>query len=451
MKSKRVAETDIDQNHTEVILDSIADGVFTVDQDFQITSFNKAAEKITGVTREEAIGSTCRDVFHSNICDSRCVLKTSIEMNQPITNQSIYIVNADGKQIPISISAAPLKDVDGNIIGGVETFRDLSEIAELRKQLEKQYSFQDIISKNKQIQKLFDILPDIAESDSTVLILGASGTGKELFARAIHNLSHRNKKPLIVVNSGALPDTLLESELFGYKAGAFTDAKKDKPGRFELAEGGTIFLDEIGDISSALQVKLLRVLQDKIYEPLGAVESVKADVRIIAATHQDLPRLVEESIFREDLYYRLNVVTIKLPSLSLRKEDIPLLIDHFISRFSRLKQKNIVGVSDEVLSILMRYKFPGNIRELENIIEYAFILCRGDIIHVQHIPEQLQPISALEQQELTSGLTLQAVQKRAIEQALIRNNWKKMATARELNIDKGTLRRMIQRLGIKKD
>lgn len=446
-----MAEADINKNHTEVILDSIADGVFTVDQDFRITSFNKAAEKITGVPREDAIGSTCRDVFHSNICDSKCVLKRSIEINQPISNQSIYIVNADGEQIPVSISAAPLKDAAGNIIGGVETFRDLSEVAELRKQLEQKYSFQDIISKNKQIQKIFDILPDIAESDSTVLILGESGTGKELFARAIHNLSHRAKKSLIIVNSGALPDTLLESELFGYKAGAFTDAKKDKPGRFAMAKGGTIFLDEIGDISPALQVKLLRVLQDKTYEPLGAVGSVKADVRIIAATHRELPTLVEEGTFREDLYYRLNVVAINLPNLSERKEDIPILVDHFISRFNRLKRKNILGISEEVLSILMRHDFPGNIRELENIIEYSFILCRGDIIHVQHLPEQLQPKADSEGQELTVGLTLQAIQKRAIEQALIQNNWKKLATARELNIDKGTLRRMIQRYGIKKE
>lgn len=449
--SQDLSLTDLQKYHTEVILDSIADGVFTVDRDFRITSFNQAAEQITGVPRQEALGSTCRDVFHSNICDKQCVLKRSIEINRPITNQSIYIVNADGDQIPISISAAPLKDAKGKIIGGVETFRDLSEIAELRKQLEKKYSFQDIISKNKQIHKIFDILPDIAESDSTVLILGDSGTGKELFARAIHNLSHRAQKPLIVVNSGALPDSLLESELFGYKAGAFTDAKKDKPGRFALAEGGTIFLDEIGDISPMLQVKLLRVIQEKTYEPLGAIELLKANVRIIAATHRDLPQLVKNGAFREDLYYRLNVVTIKLPSLSERKEDIPLLIDHFISRFNRLKRRNIIGVSDEGLSILMRYEFPGNIRELENIIEYAYILCRADMIHLQHLPDYFQPKSLTEERELTTGLTLQTIQKRAIEQALIRNNWKKLATARELNIDKGTLRRMIQRFGIKKE
>jgi len=378
------------RTQTDVILDSIADGVFSVNRDWRITTFNRAAEMITGVPKEEALGRTCRDVFHSNICDSNCLLKQSIQNDQPITNKSIYIINANGEQVPISISAAPLKDADGKIIGGIETFRDLSVITELRKQLEKKYTFQDIISKNKSIQKIFDILPDIAVSDSTVLIQGDSGTGKELFARAIHNLSHREKKPLVVVNSGALPDTLLESELFGYKAGAFTDAKKDKPGRFAMAQGGTIFLDEIGDISPALQIRLLRVLQQKTYEPLGAAESVKANVRIIAATNKNLEQLVAEGIFRQDLFYRLNVVSIKLPPLRERKEDIPLLINHFITRFNKLKNKNITDVSDDVLTILMNYDFPGNIRELENIIEYSFILCRDGTIQISHLPEQLQ-------------------------------------------------------------
>ena len=436
------------KTHTDVILDSIADGVFSVDCDWQITSFNNAAERITGVPKNEAIGSTCRDVFHSNICDGTCLLKQSIQNDQPIINKSIYIVNANGDQIPISISAAPLKDVDGKIVGGIETFRDLSEITELRKQLEKKFTFQDIISKSKSIQKIFDILPDISTSNSIVLIQGDSGTGKELFARAIHNLSYRENKKLILVNSGALPDTLLESELFGYKAGAFTDAKRDKPGRFALAEGGTIFLDEIGDISPAMQVRLLRVLQEKTYEPLGATESVKADVRIITATNKNLEQLVAEGLFRQDLFYRLNVVSIKLPPLNERKEDVPLLINHFINRFNKMKNKNITDVSNEVLTILMNHNFPGNIRELENIIEYSFILCRDQTIQISHLPEQFQTKYVDIYDNLSIGFTLAAIQKRAIEQALIRNNWKRMATAKELNIDKGTLRRMIERLEI---
>lgn len=446
MKSKNSISSKL---QTDEILNSIADGVFIVDTDWRIISFNRAAEAITGVPKAEALGSTCRDVFHSNVCDANCVLRQSIQNDQPITNQPIYIVNADGKEIPISISAAPLKDVAGNIIGGIETFRDISEITELRKQLTKQYSFQDIISKSKNVQKIFDILPDIATSESTVLIQGESGTGKELFARAIHQLSRRKNKPLITVNSGALPDTLLESELFGYKAGAFTDAKKDKPGRFALAQGGSIFLDEIGDISPALQIRLLRVLQDKIYEPLGGTESARADVRIIAATNKNLEQLVAEGKFREDLFYRLNVVSISLPPLRDRKEDIPLLIRHLIDRFNKLKNKNITNVSDEVLAILMRHDFPGNIRELENIIEYAFILCHDQIIRVAHLPEHFRAKYDSKELGELAGQSLAAIQKRAIEQALIRNHWKRLATARELNIDKGTLRRMMERLGIR--
>lgn len=439
-----------EKEHTEIILDSIADGVFTVDCDWKITSFNKSAEEITGVAKEEALGRICRDVFHSNICDGQCVLKQSIKENRPIRNKSIYIVNAKGEQVPITISAAPLKNENGEIIGGVETFRDVSEIIELRKELEKKYHFQDIISKSDAIQKIFRILPDIAISDSTVLICGESGTGKELFAQAIHNLSNRATKPLITVNCGALPDTLLESELFGYKAGAFTDAKRDKPGRFALADGGTIFLDEIGDVSPALQVRLLRVLQEKTYEPLGSTESLKSDVRIIAATNKNLEEMVEKGLFRRDLYYRLNVVSITLPALRERKEDIPLLINHFIDHFNKLKNKKIEGVSDEVLTVLMNYDFPGNIRELENIIEYSFILCHGKTIHINHLPERLTSKFKKESQKITPGMTLAEIEKRAIEQALARNNWKKMATARELNIDRGTLRRMMKRLGIVK-
>jgi PAS domain S-box-containing protein len=427
---------------TNVILDSIADGVFTIDREWKITSFNQAAEKITGVSRKDALGSTCRDVFHSNLCDARCVLKESIETNQPITNRSVYIINAFGEQVPISISAAPLKDSQGNIIGGVETFRDVTEVVELKKQLYQQYSFQDIISKSKSMQKLFAILPDIAQSNSTVLIQGESGTGKELFAQAIHNLSSRAKGPFVVVNSGALPDTLLESELFGYKAGAFTDAKRDKPGRFALAEGGTLFLDEIGDISPALQVRLLRVLQQKTYEPLGSTQSMRADVRIITATHRRLPELVREGTFREDLYYRLNVVPLHLTPLRERREDIPLLVHHFINRFNRLNHREIT-IDESALAILMQHHFPGNVRELENIIEYAFILCRGERIIWQHLPDDLQP--QFPQFPIQAGLTLKAIEKQAVLLALERNQWKRLRTANELGIDKGTLRRIIEK------
>ena len=308
-------------------MDSIADGVFTIDLNKNVTSFNKAAEKITGIPRDQAIGQKCFDVFHSNICQTSCALEKTMKTGRELIDIKVNILNTKGEQIPVSISTAVLRDNKGNIIGGVETFRDLSALEELKKEITRHYTFEDIISKNHKIQKIFDVLPDIAESDSTVLIQGPSGSGKELFARAIHNLSPRKKGPYIAVNCGALPDSLLESELFGYVKGAFTDAKKDKPGRFALAEGGTLFLDEIGELSLNLQVKLLRVLQEKEYEPLGGTKSIKANVRIIAATNRNLAELLSQGAFREDLYYRINVIKIELPPLSQRREDIPYLVD----------------------------------------------------------------------------------------------------------------------------
>jgi transcriptional regulator with PAS, ATPase and Fis domain len=374
---------------------------------------------------------------------------------KPVTNRSISIETRAGKRLPISISAAPLLDHEGNVLGGVETFRDLSVLDSLRKQLTMRYTFDEIISKSPSMQRIFNILPEIARSPSNVLILGDSGTGKELVARAIYNASSRSNKPFITVNCGALPDTLLESELFGYKAGAFTDAKQDKKGRFAAAEGGTIFLDEIGDIPASLQVKLLRVLQQKIYEPLGSNEPVKADVRIITATNRDLQALVKEDAFREDLFYRLNVVKIQLPPLRERMEDIPLLIEHFTSKFSAQQGKDIVGISDEARAILMHYNFPGNIRELENIIEYAFILCPGGFIQPEHLPEPFAPTThnhaSLSNIIPTTGTTSQSLEdleKTAIATSLIKNNWKKMATCRDLGISKDTLRRKISKYNL---
>jgi len=338
---------------TQIILDSIADGVFTVDSEWRITSFNRAAEKITGITREEAMGKQCREVFKSGICESHCPLRHTVETGQPVVNQSIFIVNLRGERVPVSISTALLKNKKNQVIGGVETFRDLSLVEELRKELYSRQSFHDIISKNKEMHRLFHIVEQLSESDATVILVGESGTGKELFAKAIHSESSRKDGPIITINCGALPDTLLESELFGYKAGAFTDAKRDKPGRITLAHGGTLFLDEIGDISPAMQVRLLRVLQDKIFEPLGGTKSEKVDVRIIAATNKDMEKLVKEGAFREDFYYRINVVKLLLPPLRDRKEDIPLLSEHFVNKFNRRKGKELLGLQPEALAILM--------------------------------------------------------------------------------------------------
>jgi len=431
---------------TEIILNSIADGVFTVDLEWRITFFNRAAEVITGVPMSEAIGKLCCEVFRASVCESTCVLKYSLDTGKPVVDKPVAILRADGREIPISVSTALLRDESGEVIGGVETFRDLSLVENLRREITRQYQFGDIISKSPRMMKLFAILPEVAQSESTVLIQGESGTGKELLSRAVHALSPRAKGPFVAVNCGALPDTLLESELFGHVAGAFTDAKKSRPGRFAMAEGGTLFLDEIGDISPALQVRLLRVLEERAYEPLGSSRTVKADVRIVAATNRDLAAMVEEGVFRKDLFYRINVVKLELPPLSQRKEDIPLLAEHFIQRLNRLRNKNILGLSHETLALFMRHDWPGNIRELENVLEYAFILCRGGLIEPSCLPDSLRGEGSCHAE--FRAVTLRDIEKQAILEALKRHDWRRMATARELGIDKNTLRRKMIRHGI---
>jgi PAS domain S-box-containing protein len=442
------------ENQTEIILDSIADGVFTVDVKQKVTSFNRAAQEITGIRREEAIGRHCWEVFRASICEGQCSLRQTMETGESIVNQAIFILNSEGERIPVSISTALLKDERGQVIGGVETFRDLSVVEALRKELENRHSFFDIISKNEGMHRLFGILEQVAESNTTVLLVGESGTGKELFAKAIHSLSPRKKGPIITINCGALPDNLLESELFGYKAGAFTDAKKDKPGRLALAEGGTLFLDEIGDISPALQIRLLRVLQDKVYEPLGSTNSLKADVRIVAATNSDLEELVRGGSFRQDLYYRINVVKLVLPPLRERKEDIPLLADHFMRKFNRLNAKEIQGLSPEVFPILMSHDFPGNVRELENIIEYANVVCKNSLIGSKHLPDYLvsglnrtKPLMPEDSPKET--ISWEDVERNFIYEVLRRNEWNRSATASQIGIHISTLWRKMKRLNIK--
>ena len=432
----------------DVILDSITEGVFTVDSNWRITSFNRAAEEITGIPRAKVLGQKCSEILRADVCETECALRETMGTGKPIINKAVHIVDARGERHAIAISTALLKDESGKVIGGVETFRDMSLVEQLRKEISHRYSFEDILSRSHQMQSLFAVLPNIAESNATVLIVGESGTGKELFARAIHNISPRKDKPFIAVNCGALPDTLLESELFGYKAGAFTDAKKDKPGRFAMAEGGTIFLDEIGDISSALQVRLLRVLQEKVYEPLGGVSSVQADIRIITATNKDLDKLVKANKFREDLYYRINVVKLAIPPLRNRKEDIPLLIDHFIGRFNHLHNKNISGVTDQVLAILLEHDYRGNVRELENIIEHCFVLCQGEIIERKHLPASFQTTADTDYPDIKKAVTLEEMERIFITHALRQNNGNRTAAAKQLGIHKSTLFRKLKSLKI---
>ena len=289
--------TPADASLLEVILDSIAEGVFTIDREGRITTFNRAAEEITGFRREEAIGRWCFEVFRADICQRDCALRRTIETGRPVVGMRVTILNKQGQEVPVSITTAVLRDARGEVIGGVETFRDLSLVEELRREADARYGLGDIVGKSPRLQEILRLLPDVAESESTVLITGESGTGKELLARAIHELSPRRDGPYVRVNCAAIPETLLESELFGYVRGAFTDARRDKPGRFALAEGGTILLDEIAEVPLGMQAKLLRVLQEREYEPLGGTRTLRANVRVIATTNRDLAALVKEGRF----------------------------------------------------------------------------------------------------------------------------------------------------------
>ena len=432
--------------HITTILNCVADGVFTVDRDKKIRFFNSAAERITGYSAEEAVGRPCRDIFHAAVCGKSCILEEVEEKKRSVINRPVNILDRQGRALLVSVSAAVLRDAAGKIIGGVETFRDLTTEEELRRKIEKSYTFHDIVSRHPRMHELFAILPDIAAFNVAVLIEGESGTGKELFARAIHDLSPRQSRPFIAVNCGSLPDTLLESELFGYKKGAFTDAGKDKPGRFDLAKGGTLFLDEIGDISPALQIRFLRVLQEKTYEPLGGTEPVRADVRIVAATNKRLLERVHEGAFREDLYYRLNVLRMELPALRERRSDIPLLVDHIRRRLNAEIGKNIEAVDDEVIDLLMSYHFPGNIRELENIMQHAFVLCKEQVIRRAHLPVEL--VAPAGPDGGAAPLTLREIEKRAIREALFDNGGNRTAAARQLGIDPSTLYRKLKRYRI---
>ena len=447
MKNKH-AECLFDLSTTQTILESISDGVFTVDPDWKIMSFNRAAEEIIGVKAREAIGKKCWEVFRSNMCGEECALKKTMKEGRDFVSSATQITRKDGGQVPITVSTSLLKDYDGRVLGGVETFRDHTQVEELRKKLSGTWQMGDIISRCPAIKEIFNILPQISESDSTVVIGGETGTGKELMAKAIHTLSHRSDEPFVAINCGALPDSLLESELFGYKAGAFTHAIKDKPGLFSQARGGTIFLDEIGDTSPAFQVRLLRVLEAREFQPLGGVKKEMADVRIISASNKNLEEMVADQTFRQDLYYRLNVVQLNLPSLRERMEDIPLLVDHFISRLNALRGKFVRGMDGEALALLMAHTFPGNVRELENIIEHAFVICCDGDITVAHLPGNLAISCPGKDQDNHSWDPVKSAEFSVIMTALEQNHYNRKAAAQSLGMHKSTLFRKINRLGI---
>ncbi len=440
----------IAKSANEIILESISDGVFTVDHNWRIMTFNRAAEEITGTSREEAIGRYCWEVFRSNMCEGACALKRTMKEGKSFVSSSTYIINNQQKRIPISVSTAPLKNERGEILGGVETFRDHSLVEELRRELTGSYQVGDMVSRSKAMKKIFTILPRVAESDSTVLIEGETGTGKELMASAVHNLSLRKDEPFLAINCGALPDTLLESELFGYKAGAFTGADKDKPGLFAASGKGTIFLDEIGDTSSAFQVRLLRVLEEREFQPLGSVEKIKTEARIIAATNRDLEDMVQSGEFRRDLFYRINIIRFQLPRLQERMEDIPLLVERFVRKMNRFKGKSVSGVSKEAMAVLLAHDYPGNIRELENIIEHGFVLCSEGEIGLSYLPAYLlRKENARQSQPHSSiGESVRVTEEERILEALKKHNYNRSAAAKELGIHKSTLFRKLKKYSI---
>ncbi len=374
-----------------LILDHLAVGVFTVDSEFRITSFNARAEELTGFDRRDALGHLCYEIFRADKCfEGPCPLRLAIDNQASLVRERATILCKNNQERPVEITAAVLRDASGGIVGGVETILDDSDRTALEKKVKDSYRVGDIIGRSPLMLALFESLPALAATDIGVLILGETGTGKGLVAKALHNSSPRRDAPFIKVNCAALPANLLESELFGYRKGAFTDARKDKPGMFELAHAGTLFLDEIGEMDMGLQAKLLQAIEDKEFYPLGATRPVKVDSRIIASTNRNLADHVKQGLFRADLYYRLQVAQIDLPPLRERLEDIPLLTEQFLKELHFTGGHRCRELSRSAMRLVMEHDFPGNVRELRNILEYAAILQQGERITAQDLPRYLR-------------------------------------------------------------
>ncbi|MBL0714879.1 MAG: sigma 54-interacting transcriptional regulator [Desulfosarcina sp.] len=437
----------------KIILDNLDIGVLTVDRGNHISFFNSMAEKITGYSRSEHLGKSCAKVFGPRFGKD---LQRSPDLPQG-SNGHIRVetdlTTREGQNIPIQANYVPLKNEENTVVGGLATISDLSLQYHYKSAIRGQYTYYDMVGKHPEMQKLFEIVPVIASSDATVLIEGPTGTGKDLLAKIIHNASDRAGQKWIKVNCASLPDNLLESEMFGYVKGAFTGADRDKPGRFQLAHGGTIFLDEIGDLPLPLQAKLLRVIEDREFYALGSRQTTHVDVRIISATNQDLKRLTAEKKFREDLFYRLNVMRLELPALKERKSDLPLLIEHILKRICTTKHTAISRIDEPAMAILLNYDYPGNVRELENILEHALIICRGDTITKKHFPLWLLKSCALNHQEEHSSDSARRAwnEKERITDMLRRYRWNKSHTARALNMDRTTLWRKMKKYRIGED
>ncbi len=446
----------IDRVHYEershkMILDNLDIGVFTVNRGGLITFFNMAAEKITGYNRRQLLGKSCATIFTGSHARDLRLLQDAIEDGKQRSIRKGVILDRGGGRIPIRAKCMALRNEKGAVVGGIATFQDLTLIQQLTKAVSDRYTFMDMVGKDPAMQKIFDMVSVVARSDATVLIEGSTGTGKDLLAKVIHSASPRADKVMVKTNCAAIPETLLESELFGYAKGAFTGADRDKPGRFQEADGGTIFLDEIGDLPLPLQAKLLRVLEDKEFYPLGSRHTQKVDVRIISATNRGLEKLVSERLFREDLYYRLNVLRIELPPLRERRPDIPLLIHHIMRQLCVAKEIRSPNISSDAMKLLLNAEYPGNVRELENILEHALIIGQATDIEPRHLPDYLCKAAVTRTHPSGDGFPnghIESPEARFIMDTLTRCNGNRNHTAKVLGMDRTTLWRKMKRMNI---
>jgi PAS domain S-box-containing protein len=435
-----------EERSLKIILDNLEVGIFTVDRGGVVTFFNTAAEKITGFSRQDVLGRPCAAIFRGGSPADLDLLKETIASDSPRSGIESRILTREGVAVPIRATYLPLRNENGIAVGGLATFSDLTLVHQLKQAIEDRYTFYDMVGKSPAMQRIFENVQVVAKTDATVLIEGPTGTGKDFLAKVIHSASRRSAQPLVKVNCAAIPDTLLESEMFGYVKGAFTGAVQDRIGRFQAADGGTIFLDEIGDLPLALQAKLLRVIEEKVFFRLGTSQTTKVDVRVISASNQNLERLVARKRFREDLYYRLNVFRIELPSLKDRTADVPLLIGHTLRRLSASKGVAPPEISENAMQVLLNYTYPGNIRELENILEHALILCQESVLRRKHLPDYLRqrPKAAAGGREMSeiSGSS----ERTRILAALRRHNGNRSQAARTLGMDRSTLWRKLKKL-----
>ena len=434
-----------EERSLKIILDNLEVGIFTVDRGGVVTFFNTTAEKISGYGRQEVLGRPCAAIFRGETTRDWDLLKETITGGSPRNGIESRMITREGVAVPIRVTYLPLRNEKGIAVGGLATFSDLTLVHQLTQVIQDRYSFHDMVGKSPAMQRIFENVQVVAKTDATVLIEGPTGTGKDVLAKVIHAAGRRSEKPLVKVNCAAIPDTLLESEMFGYVKGAFTGAVQDRIGRFQAADGGTIFLDEIGDLPLALQAKLLRVIEEKVFFRLGTSQITKVDVRIISASNQRLERLVARKRFREDLYYRLNVFRIELPSLKERQADIPLLIGHVLRRLCTSKNITPPEISENAMKLLLNYSYPGNIRELENILEHALILCQESTLRRKHLPEyllQLPPPSRIRAGKVeASG----SPERTRILAALRRHNGNRSLAARALGMDRSTLWRKMRK------